>query len=105
MTVDDKRLIADYMGLIFNPARMSLYEYYNGREFHFNLNDARMCVEKMEENRDWWHFWLSAEDLMRKDETLSYNHCNESDSSLLCRWLFYNFFAVMAKWLREREVK
>ena len=48
MNNKDKQLIADYMELIFNPARMSLYEYKDGREFKFNSTDASFCVQEMQ---------------------------------------------------------
>jgi len=37
-------------------------------------------------------------------ETASYNNCNETEGSLLCRWLFNpeNFFSAMAEWLRSK---
>jgi hypothetical protein len=97
MTQEDKQLIADYMGLIFNPARMSSYEYENGREFHFDLNDAGLCVKKMEANSD-------ADELeMFLVERQESGDCLEC--FLVWSYNADNFFSAMAAWLRERKEK
>jgi len=56
MNNKDKQLIADYMELIFNPARMSLYEYKDGREFKFNSTDASFCVQEMQKRGEYADF-------------------------------------------------
>jgi hypothetical protein len=95
MTTEEKRLISDYMGLNFNPARVSLYEHENGREFHFDLNDAGLCVKKMQRQEDW-------------DDFITYVEADDTEChtwSQFFAWL-YNadyFFESMAKWLKEEE--
>jgi len=97
MNKEDKELIRDYMGLNFNPARVSSYEHENGREFHFNLNDAGLCVKEMQRQEDWDDFITYAE----ADDTSKQCHT----WSQFFAWLYNadNFFESMAKWLKEEE--
>ena len=101
MNNKDKQLIADYMELIFNPARMSLYEYKDGREFKFNSTDASFCVQEMQKRGEFVGFEVFA-----LTEYQVYNpDMIESDNivSEYIAWLYNaeNFFAALAQWLRE----
>ena len=90
MNNKDKQLIADYMELIFNPARMSLYEYKDGREFKFNSTDASFCVQEMQKRGDWFDFYWFA--------------IGNSSSEALTAWLFNpdNFFAAFVEWRKGK---
>lgn len=93
MTEEDKKLIADYMGLVFNPARLSCYQYEDGREFKFNSNDASRCVKEMQKRGGWQDFVQTA----AKIHKLGFH-------SEVVAWLFNaeNFFNAMSEWLKER---
>lgn len=102
MTNEDKKLIADYMGLIFNPARLSLYEYENGREFHFYANDAALCVQEMQKRGEFVGFEVFA-----LTEYQVYNpDMIESDNivSEYIAWLFNaeNFFNAFVEWRKTK---
>jgi len=97
MNNKDKQLIADYMELIFNPARMSLYEYKDGREFKFNSTDASFCVQEMQKRGDWERFCANVFILFIDEEKSSYLFPK------YIAWLFNanNFFTAMTQWLKE----
>ena len=97
MNNKDKQLIADYMELIFNPARMSLYEYKDGREFKFNSTDASFCVQEMQKRGDWERFCANVFILFIDEEKSSYLFPK------YIAWLFNadNFHVAMAEWLRS----
>ena len=102
MTQEDKELIAGYMGLIFNPARLSCYQYEDGREFKFNSNDASRCVKEMQKRGDWEYFVGDTEDTLIYN--IRYHKEHHSYKSFLVAWLFNseNFFAAMSEWLKRK---
>ena len=96
MTNEDKKLIADYMELIFNPARMSLYEYKDGREFKFNSTDTSFCVQEMQKRGDdYVKFIKHAYDMAFDDGKMQFH--------TVTAWLFNaeDFFNAMAAWIKE----
>ena len=110
MKVKEKELIADYMELIFNPARMSLYSYKDGREFKFNSNDASFCAQEMQNRGDWEKFKGFAVDYF--PYTIDTSTINSIDGlgrelsnmySQFIAWIFNdeNFFNAMIAWLRK----
>lgn len=94
MTEEDKKLIAGYMGLVFNPARLSCYQYEDGREFKFNSNDASRCVKEMEKLGDFIKFIRYA-DTYSQHKVWPY----------LIEWLFNakNFFNAMVAWRKDEK--
>jgi hypothetical protein len=107
MNNEDKRLISEYMGW-----RMKAYVAHvlnthkdfvfttcdNGYiNIHFNLNDAGLCVKKMQRQEDWDDFitYVEADDTSKQCNTWSQFFA-----------LLYNadyFFEAMAAWLKEEK--
>ena len=100
MNNKDKQLIADYMELIFNPARMSLYEYKDGREFKFNSTDASFCVQEMQKRGDWERFCANVFILFIDEEKSSYLFPK------YIAWLFNaeNFFKGFVEWRKGNDL-
>ena len=94
MNNKDKQLIADYMELIFNLARMSLYEYKDGREFKFNSTDASFCVQEMQKRGEWWNF-------LKYANTASAIGGMFPEQFIALLFNADNFFTAMAQWIRE----
>jgi hypothetical protein len=107
MTEEDKQLIAEYMGWTYHQTDDKKWWNLIGKDGSthlLDLNDASLCVQEMQKRGgDYWHFYLVAEVLYRADEEGAYIHCNETESCAISRWLFNaeNFFAALARWLRE----
>jgi hypothetical protein len=98
MTDKDKQLIAEYMGLFFdNDAGLYFGKDDDGDPFmfHFDSNDASLCVEKMVEKGNWHNFVYKA--------TQNYMGAYWAD---LIGTIFMspdNFFSAMASWLRSKK--
>ena len=96
MTPEDKQLISEYMGLFFdNDAGLYFGKDDDGDPFmfHFDSNDASLCVEKMVENGDWFEFFKMVDDFL------------DIDCCGVTAWLFnsQDFFTAMASWLRGKQ--
>jgi len=96
MTQEDKQLISEYMGWNLTPLEEShcanfIISVSKTEPYHFDLNDAGLCVSRMVEKGDWAKFW--------KD---TYNDYQGVPTSLnkYTAWLFNadNFFQAMAAW-------
>lgn len=100
MTPEDKQLIAEYMGwyevMVEDPMNKGVMEKiitkHNHAEAYFDLNDSRLCVEKMVENGDWFEFFKMVDDFL------------DIDCCGVTAWLFnsQDFFSAMASWLRSK---
>lgn len=100
MTNEDKLLICYYIGLVFNPARLSLYEYTNGREFYFNLNDASFVKDEMVKLDGQWDEFC--------DFVYGFYHIHKRHQ--FTAWLMSmeegqakNFFKAIAEWRRSNK--
>ena len=96
MNNKDEKLIAGYMGWEEDELLVG-YCIAPDRTAHFNLNDAGLCVKKMQRQEDW-------DDFLDYVETCT-NKRSQEWSRQLIAWLFNadNFFEAMAKWLKEKR--
>jgi len=94
MNKEDEKLIAGYMGWEEDELLVG-YCIAPDRTAHFNLNDAGLCVKKMQRQEDW-------------DDFITYVEADDTEChtwSQFFAWLYNadNFFESMAKWLKEEE--
>ena len=102
MTEEDKKRISEYMGWKLSEWRMIDGSAHVVNPHFFDLNDAGLCVQKMQKRGDWVNFYDYVID--------TYNDLIE-DGKVICgldnltAWLFNaeNFFNAMSEWLKEGE--
>jgi len=96
LTQEDKQIVAKYMNW---PEDEILIGYATGPDkmAHFDLNDAGLCVKKMEANGDADEFEMF---LVERQESGDCLGC-----FLVWSYNAENFFKSMTVWLRERKEK
>ena len=93
MNNEDKRLISDYM-----EWEIRLQDWWrpeNDQRVNFDLNDAGLCVKKMQRQEDWDDFITYVE----ADDT----ECHTWSQFFALLYNADNFFEAMAKWLKEEN--
>jgi hypothetical protein len=105
LTNEEKKVIADKMGLVFNPARLSLYDTVEGRQFLFSLSDASLVVDELVKQGNYGLFESYSLDAYNADNT-------EECPAWFSAWLMTmtdgeatNFFRAYYQWVKERTVK
>jgi hypothetical protein len=98
MTNKDEKLIAEYMGWQEDELLVG-YCIAPDRTAHFDLNDAGLCVKKMQKRGDLDDFNNYALMMCFKVAKIDIWPTN------FFAWLYNadNFFEAMAKWLKEEK--
>lgn len=95
MTNEDEKIVADYMGWIFSEYGG---EYYyipkNGKVIYFDLNDAGLVVQEMQDRGEW-------------DKFLYWTDNNSKpyiEWTAFIAWLFNaeNFFKAFCEWRKSK---
>ena len=97
LSPEDKQLISEYMGLFFdNDAGLYFGKDDDGDPFmfHFDSNDASLCVQKMVEKGDWYSYLLQFDPPAQ---------LSSFENSLAKLFNADNFFQAMASWLKGKK--